>query len=250
MPTGKTLAGVDASGAIVLIYKTGPLTEYITGEETSYVADSKIFVNFESVEDVDIFSAFEAPGSIDSFKQLTAARRKFIQSCVELEQTFADYDIGRVTFGNLKNSSKPGKMSAKPRYVERARRGKFGFPKGSFELTDKSIEATALREVWEETNLTLDPSRLVDTKKQVNTGGQSHYAIFHYELKDDEYRRMVAHLRIKNIGHENELHHLAFRTIPANRDKFFTNMASRKAYNTTAKGRGGSRRKTRRANRG
>jgi len=246
MPTGKTLAGVDASGAIVLIYKTGKPNEYITGEETSYVADNPFFKNFESVEDIDIFSAFEAPGSIDSYKELTAARRKFIQSCVELEQTFADYDIGRVTFGNLKNSSKPGKISAKPRFVEKGRRGKFGFPKGSYELTDKSIEASALREVWEETNLTLDPSRLVDTKKLVNTGGQSNYAIFQYELKDDEYRRMVAHLRIKNIGRENELHHLAFRTIPPNRDKFFTNLASRKAYAALSKNGGRrTRRKTR-----
>ena len=178
MPTGRTRAGVDASGGIVLIYnKTGP-KQFITGEETSYVTDQKNIVKFfRTAAHEDIYGAFLAPEA-----SLKAAEAKFARSCEELEN--ANRLLGRVTYGNVKKSSKKGFLSAKPRYVEFERRGKYGFPKGSYETTDASVDAGAIREVSEEIGLQLNPTRLVDVNKTVLMGGKSNYAVFHYELTD------------------------------------------------------------------
>lgn len=243
MPTGTTLSGRDASGGIVLIYSPTNPVEYITGEETSYVTNIySIAKEFRTTTKETIYQAFESPGLITSAEDVSTARRKFIKTCKELESAYAK--LGRVTFGNLKQSSKPGIISAKPRYVENDRRGKYGFPKGSFETTDASIDAGALREVFEETALQLDPSRLEDIDKMVNPGGESHYAVFKYRLTAREYDHYKAHLRIKNLSTENELQNVAFRAIPQNTRSFFTNKGSRNAYNITREHKGGRRRRT------
>lgn len=242
MPTGRTLSGTDASGGIVLIYSPTNPVEYITGEETSYVTNvSSIAKGFRTKTKETIYEAFESPGLVTSDDDVSTARRKFVNSCKELALAYDT--LGRVTFGNLKQSSKPGIISAKPRYVEAARRGRYGFPKGSFELTDASIDAGALREVFEETAIQLDPSRLEDINRLVNTGGDTYYAVFKYRLTADEYNHYKAHLRIKHLSTENELQNIAFRAIPKNVKEFFTNKGSRNAYNTQ-KQKGGRRRRT------
>jgi 8-oxo-dGTP pyrophosphatase MutT (NUDIX family) len=242
MPTGTTLSGRDASGGIVLICSPTNPVEYITGEETSYVTNiSSITKGFRTKAGETIHQAFESPGLITSEEDVSAARRKFVNSCKELEAAYAK--LGRVTFGNLKQSSKPGIISAKPRYVESGRRGRYGFPKGSFEVTDASIDAGALREVFEETAIQLDPSRLEDINRLVNPGGATYYAVFKYRLTADEYNHYKAHLRIKHLSTENELQNIAFRAIPKNVKEFFTNKGSRNAYNTQKHG-GGRRRRT------
>jgi 8-oxo-dGTP pyrophosphatase MutT (NUDIX family) len=243
MPTGRTLSGRDASGGIVLIYSPTNPVEYITGEETTYVTkDKAVAEKFRTSSDETIYQAFESPGLMTSEEDVSAARRKFVRSCKELEAAYVK--LGRVTFGNLKQSSKPGIISAKPRFVETGRRGKVGFPKGSFETTDASIDAGALREVFEETAIQLDPSRLEDTGKMVNPGGDSYYVIFKYRLTVEEYNHYKAHLRIKHLSTENELQNVAFRSIPQNTKAFFTNKGSLNAFTMTRGWRGGRRRRT------
>jgi 8-oxo-dGTP pyrophosphatase MutT (NUDIX family) len=240
MPTGRTRAGVDASGGIVLIYnKTGP-KQFITGEETSYVTDNKNIVKFfRTAANEDIYAAFLAPEASQK-----AAEAKFARSCEELED--ANRVLGRVSYGNVKQSSKKGFLSAKPRYVEFDRRGKYGFPKGSYETTDASVDEGALREVSEEIGLSLDPSRLVDVHKTILMGGKSNYAVFHYELTDAEQTKIKADLVKKNKDRYSELHSIQFRAIPKNHETFFTNMGSRKAYEQTINAKQGGTRRTRR----
>jgi len=239
MPTGRTLSGKDASGGLVMIYRNSDPKEFIMGEETDYVtANKSVAKQFRTRAREDIYGAFLSPGTVTNPGDLENARRKFADSCQQLENS--NRTLGKVTFGIPKDSSKPGNISAKPRYVTRPHR--YGFPKGSFETTDASIDAGALREVLEETGIVLDPARLVDADTLIHMGGDSNYSVFKYELTEDEYNKYKSDLLIKNTSRENELHDIKFRIVPQVLGDFFTNMGSRKAYTTLFAGRGGSRR--------
>ena len=243
MPTGKTGNNKDASGALVFIYRDKAPFKFLTGEETDYVTDNKtISKTFRTLSGETIFEAFEAPGTVKNPEHILEAKKKFAHSSEQLEDLYSRV-LGRVTYGNVKDSSKPGKISAKARHVKPERRDKFGFPKGSYEITDKTIEDTAVREVKEEIGINLDKSRLEDTKQQIVTGGSSNYAIFKYRLTDAEYKSVKTVLKINNSSREAELQSLKFRAIPAKYDDFFTNQASKKAYEKTFKKTpGGARR--------
>jgi 8-oxo-dGTP pyrophosphatase MutT (NUDIX family) len=222
-----------------MIYRNSEPKEFITGEETDYVSANKIIAKkFRSRNGEDIYAAFLSPGTITVPANLENARRKFAESCQDLE----DYNrmLGKVSYGIPKDSSKPGKISAKPRFVFRSKR--YGFPKGSFETTDVSVDAGALREVGEETGIALDPARLVDADTVIHMGGDSNYSVFTYELTEDEYNAYKAALVIKNASRENELHDIQFRIIPTTLGDFFTNAGSRKAYEALFPRKGGARR--------
>jgi 8-oxo-dGTP pyrophosphatase MutT (NUDIX family) len=155
-----------------------------------------------------------------------------------LEQAFPE--LGRVTYGEFKQSSKPGKISVKARVVPSEKRTKFGFPKGGYKGpgepdADASLNDTALREVYEETSLRLEPLRLIDTD-YISTGPRGErYAIFHYKLTEAEYKNIKENdiFVKKNAQRENELQAVQFIRIPQISDNFFTNLVSNKAYTHT-----------------
>lgn len=244
---GRTADGTVAAGAIVLIYTDSEPRKFIMGEETSYVIEKQpdLVKKFVSKAGEDIYKAFLSPGTVKSPSDVIKAKAKFATICEEIDSDMFGRALGGVTFGNLKDSSTPGYISAKPRYVEGWRRNKYGFPKGSYEEKDKTIEAGGLREVREELGLILDPARLVNVRKLVKTGGTSSYAVFHYIVTAEEYKSMTETMAEKSKSKDNELRSFGFLEIPTTnsaRQNFFTNNASKLAYQETFLGFRGGRR--------
>ena len=240
-PPHKPKTNKDASGAIVLIYHDKLPRKYVMGEETDYVTDiSSITKSYRTPSGETLHEAFLAPVTIHTSTSLIAAKQKFATSCDELEKAHG-YRLGRITFADIKNSSKPGKISAKPRYVKVDRRGKYGFPKGSYESIDGTLEDTAIREMEEELGIKLSKNSLKDVNQLVLTGGNTYYAVYHYKLNDLEYKALTLSIQSKNNGREAELQSLDFREIPKDTSAFFTNQASKRAYQSV-KVPGGSRR--------
>jgi 8-oxo-dGTP pyrophosphatase MutT (NUDIX family) len=234
---GKTILGKDVSGAIVLVYTldaAGPI--FLMGEETEYVSDNKtIKQNYKSPDGENIYKAFEHPGSTGNSVQLAAANKKFAKSASDLESKYRI--LGRVSYANVKNSSKPGIISAKARYVPIERRDSYGYTKGSYEPSlDASVNDCAVREVWEEIGIHLDIMRLNDTGISINSGPTSKYEIFLYELTSEEAAEIITNNTLVNkmAEPENELHNVQFIRVPEkNRKSFFTNLISRTGFEKT-----------------
>jgi 8-oxo-dGTP pyrophosphatase MutT (NUDIX family) len=234
---GRTILGKDVSGAIVLVYTldaAGPI--FLMGEETEYVTNDKIIrQKYKSPDSENIYTAFEHPGNTGNTVELEAANKKFAKSAKDLESKYPA--LGHVTYANVKNSSKPGIISAKPRYVPVERRNSFGYTKGSYEPSlDASINDCAVREVWEEIGIHLDITRLNDTDICIYSGPTSKYEIFLYELTSEEAAQITSNSTLVNkmADPENELHNVQFIRVPQkNRKNFFTNLTSRNAFEKT-----------------
>jgi 8-oxo-dGTP pyrophosphatase MutT (NUDIX family) len=232
MPSGKTIHGTDASGAMVLVYymdRLGP--SFLMGQETSYLTENHKMGAFKSEKGENIWKAFLHPGAVKSSADLTAAKRKFTGLCKELEK-FNPRFIGHVTFADVKNSNKePGNISAKPRSVAEKNSDRYGFPKGGFETyEDKSVNDTVIRECEQETGVKLDITKLKEVKLPERDG---YYALFLYELSQMEFESIHDRqtLKDKNDQYENELHNVRFMRIPdTDLKKFFINALSREAY--------------------
>jgi len=234
---GKTILGKDVSGAIVLVYTldaAGPI--FLMGEETQYVSDDKIIKQkYKSPDGENIYKAFEHSGSTGNTSQLAAANKKFTKNARDLESKYPV--LGRVTYANVKNSSKPGIISAKARFVPDNRRDSYGYTKGSYEPSlDASVNDCAVREVWEEIGIHLDITRLNDTDICIYSGPTSEYEIFLYELTSEEAADLISNNTLVNkmAESENELHNVHFIRVPEkNRKSFFTNLISRTAFEKT-----------------
>jgi hypothetical protein len=232
MQTGKTMSGIDASGAMVIVYykdKDEPL--FLMGQETIYLTESKNLGDFKSKENEGVHAGFLIKGSMNNEADVIQARRKFTRLCKELE----DYSKTHVTYGDMKNSSKAGYISAKPRCVADKNKTKYGFPKGGFEQNvDKSVNHTAIRECRQETSVELDIKRLVETEHLIASGSKnSYYKIYLYNLTKIEYDEIYRSklLETQNADYENELHNVCFKRIPnINFRDFFINTISRVAY--------------------
>jgi 8-oxo-dGTP pyrophosphatase MutT (NUDIX family) len=234
MPTGKTMNGTDASGAMVMVYymdRLGP--SFLMGQETSYLTENHKMSSFESEKGEKIIEAFLYPGTIKNPANLTAAKDKFTGVCKEIEK-FNSRFIKHVTFADVKNSKgNPGNISAKPRSVADKNSDRFGFPKGGFETDeDMSVNDTVIRECEQETGVKLDITKLREVALPKRNG---YYALFLYELTQMEFESINDRniLQNKNEQYENELHNVRFMRIPnIDLKKFFINALSREAYET------------------
>jgi 8-oxo-dGTP pyrophosphatase MutT (NUDIX family) len=232
MPTGKTMKGTDASGAMVVVYymdRLGPT--FLMGQETTYLTEVHKKISFKSNAGENIWKAFLHPGSIENEDDVIKAKSKFTGLCKELEK-FNPRFIKHVTFADVKNSkAEPGNISAKPRCVPEHNSDKFGFPKGGFELNeDASINDTVVRECEQETGIKLDITKLQEIQLLERQG---YYALFLYELSEVEFTAVhdAKILHKKNEEYENELHNVRFMRIPnMNLRRFFINALSRDAY--------------------
>jgi 8-oxo-dGTP pyrophosphatase MutT (NUDIX family) len=257
---GRTLRGAEAEGALVMLYYTDELgPQFVMGEETSYVTEDKTFIEkYKTEQKESIYETFAINGVLP--KDNDALHVTFAKLCVDLERIYPE--LGHVTYGEFKQSSKPGKISAKARYVVRDRRNRLGFPKGGYKPpsepdADASLNDTAMREVKEETSLLLDPLRLIDANYISSAPKGDRYAVFHYELTPEEYTLITSTgiFAKKNAERENELHNVQFIRVPEERrDSFFTNNVSKNAFIHT-KGKiakvakkGGAKKKTTRKN--
>jgi 8-oxo-dGTP pyrophosphatase MutT (NUDIX family) len=233
MPSGTTERGQQADGAIILVYYQD---KFLMGEETVYVTDNKeLDKSYRTNTGQKIEDAFLSPGSTYNEKDIQNAKAKFSELCRDIESK--TNSIKHVTFADFKDSYKEtGYIKAKPRYVPDERRNLYGFPKGSYELKDSTIETTAFRECNEETSLVLNPDRIKDQQTLVPTGRKSRYAVFHYKLTKPEYDAFSIMIAEKNRSRENELHNLKFIKVPEGDPRsFFTNAASKEAYEQTVK---------------
>lgn len=232
MPSGKTINGTEASGAIVLVYfmdRLGP--SFLMGQETTFLTENHKMGAFKSEKGENIWKAFLHPGTVKNPAELTAAKHKFTGLCKELEK-FNPRFIKHVTFADVKNSNKEvGNISAKPRSVAEKNSDKFGFPKGGFETDeDASVNDTVIRECEQETGVKLDITKLKEVKLPERDG---YYALFLYELSQMEFEAIhtAKTLKDKNDQYENELHNIRFMRVPdVDLRKFFINALSREAY--------------------
>lgn len=218
-----------AEGAIVIIYYKNL---FLMGQETNYLTDDiKIQEDFKAAHSTSLNEAFLFPGETNNSEDLLRAKDHFSQLCKMLENTY----LTKITYADIKDSRKsPGQISAKPRYVKSDRSTLYGFPKGSYELTDKDLVNTILRECYEETGIALNRDKLLDTKQTAPTGRKGNYVVFHYKLTKSEYNAFQAVIKIKNANSENELQNLQFLEIPQIDPRlFFTNVASKEAYERT-----------------
>jgi len=233
MPIGKTRKNVEALGSIILIsYRDN----YLMGRETSFVTDDKTIVaHYKTNSGENIFEGFLIPGTIENEEDLKAAKNKFTNTCIDLENKIPD--ISRVTFADVRNSrSNPGFIAANPRYVVADRRDLLGFPKGSYENKDKTLENTIIRECTEETGVFINPIKLIDTGILAPTGKKTNYAVYHYKLTKSEYEKIIMIIEEKNKSRENELHDIQFTKISNGDPKnFFINCISKEAYSRTVK---------------
>ena len=239
---GRTLRGGEAEGALVMLYYTDELgPQFVMGEETSYITDDNDFIEkYKTEQKTSIYETFAVNGVLPKDKDV--AHVSFAKLCAHLERTYPE--LGRVTYSEFKQSSKPGKISAKARYVVSDRRNKLGFPKGGYKPptepdADASLNDTAMREVKEETSLVLDPLRLIDANYISRAPKGDRYAVFHYELTEEEYTLITSTgiFAKKNAERENELHNVQFIRVPEkHHDSFFTNLVSKNAFiHTNAK---------------
>jgi hypothetical protein len=235
MPVGKTVKGIEALGSIILIsYRDN----YLMGRETSFVTDNKTIVaEYKTNTGENIYEGFLSPGSIENLENLKAAKKKFANTCIDLEKKMPD--ISRVTFADIRDSrSNPGFIAGNPRYVEADRRDLLGFPKGSYENKDKFLENTIIRECGEETGVFINPAKLIDTGILAPTGKKTNYAVYHYKLTKSEYEKATTIIEEKNKSRENELHNIQFTKISNGDPKlFFINCISKEAYSRTVKKR-------------
>jgi len=244
MPKGRTRKGVEADGAVVLVYYQNL---FLMGQETSYITDSDDFnKRYKDSTGKSIDDDFLSPGSKENPKELLAATTKFSNLCLHMESLFPE--IPRVTFADVRNSrSNTGFIAAKPRYVVNDRRQLFGFPKGSYEHKDSIIDSTGIRECEEETTVVLLESKLQNTNNLVPTGRGTHYSVFHYKLTKKEYEEALLLIAEKNQSRDNELQNLQFLKVPAiDPRRFFINVVSKEAYERTVK-KGGFRKTLRSA---
>jgi 8-oxo-dGTP pyrophosphatase MutT (NUDIX family) len=235
MPTGKTLNGVDASGAIVVAYykdRFGPI--FLMGQETVYLTEAYNLKSFVSKSGENLWQTFLYKGTMSDPTDLSNAKTKFTNACIEI-MGIKKNTYGHVTFADLKNSSSaPGYISGKPRCVKENKRSAFGFTKGGYEPgEDASINDTVIRECFQETGVKLDISKLKELEGLHQSSGDSKYALFMYEFSEEEYLKIRDEKTIqhKNASYENELHNIKFNRIPEQAGKnFFINAISKKAY--------------------
>lgn len=235
MPTGKTLNGVDASGAIVIAYykdRFGPI--FLMGQETVYLTEAYNLKSYVSKSGENIWQAFSYKGDLSDPTDLSKAKEKFTNACIEIMGVKKN-TYGQVTFADLKNSTtSPGYISGKPRCVKESKRAAFGFTKGGYEASeDASINHTAIRECLQETGVKLDINKLKELDGLHQSSGDSKYALFIYEFSEAEYLKIRDENTIqhKNASYENELHNIRFNRIPDNAGKhFFINAISKKTY--------------------
>lgn len=231
MPIGKTENGVKAFGSIILIYYRD---EFLMGRETTFLTDDKDVVeNYKTNEGETIYAGFLSPGQMENDTHIKMAKRKFAHTCVDIEKNIPD--IPRLTFADVRNSrTNPGFIAANPRYVVKEKRHLYGFPKGSYENKDTTLQDTIIRECSEETGIIINPIRLVETSTLAPTGKNTNYAVYHYELTKSEYEKFSKIIEEKNKSRENELHDIQFIKIPATNPKdFFINCMSKEAYSRT-----------------
>jgi 8-oxo-dGTP pyrophosphatase MutT (NUDIX family) len=231
MPIGKTQNGVEALGSIILIYYRD---EFLMGRETTFLTDDKdVVANYKTNDGETIYAGFLSPGQLENDENSKTAKRKFARTCVDIEKKLPD--IPRVTYADLKNSrTNPGFITAKPRYVVKEKRYLYGFPKGSYENKDATLQDTIIRECSEETNIDINPERLIDTGILAPNGKKTSYAVFHYKLTKPEYEKFLKIIEEKNKSRENELHNIQFIKIPTtNLKDFFINSVSKDAYSLT-----------------
>lgn len=223
MPTGRTRAGRRAEGALVIVYHMdGAVPEMLMGEETKYVTDYPEHVaKYASDFGRDLREAFMFRGDIADPADVAAAHAYFSESTASMEATAG---LDRITYADFRRSSKAGFISAKPRFVPPALKGRLGFTKGGYNAADPTLEHTAVREVREETGVDIDIRQLVDTGREVQN-----YAIFLYKLTPVEYRAITAGhvLDLQNAERFNELQNIRFAREPAR----FANTLSETAYN-------------------
>jgi len=240
MPTGITRTGNRADGALVIVYHMdGAEPEMLMGEETVYVTDyEEQIAKYRRDFHTSIRDAFTYPGNVNLPANLAAANTYFAAKTAAMN---AVSSIGRITYADVKNSSKAGLISAKPRFV--LNKGSLGFTKGGYEHSDRTLENTAVREVMEETGVIIEGGRLVDTGQLLYTNKKkdTQYVVYLYKLSDAEYRAITdgGILLRKNADWYNELQSIRFARRPA----VFANAISEEAYGT-AKGRlvGGTKR--------
>jgi 8-oxo-dGTP pyrophosphatase MutT (NUDIX family) len=238
----------DASGALVIVYRmNGGEAELLMGEETKYITDNQRYVDkYKKITGYNIYDVFRYKGDITHFPDLLAAHGHFTRLAAQVERKLK---IGRITYGDVYTSSKPGVISAKPRFVMQRDAGNLGFTKGGVDPRDSSLEQTAAREVFEETDIVIDPDRLINTGLRLHPDPEnvSNYVVYLYRLTEQEYRDIVEMQLIenKNKGRYAELHNLQFVTKP---DRF-ANTISKQAYKALVGRLVGGRRTRRRQQR-
>jgi 8-oxo-dGTP pyrophosphatase MutT (NUDIX family) len=231
MPTGKTEKGQEADGSIIIIYYQD---KFLMGEETVYATDNReLKRTYKTNDGLTADEAFLSPGTTDNDEDIEKAKIKFAALCSDIETK--NRSLERVTFADFKDSYKePGFIKGNPRYVPPERRNLYGFPKGSYELKDGTLETTAFRECYEETSVVLNPDKIKDQEVLVSTGRKAKYAVFHYKLTKPEFDAFSLMIAEKNKSRENELHHIKFIKVPSGDPRyFFTNAASKEAYEQT-----------------
>jgi 8-oxo-dGTP pyrophosphatase MutT (NUDIX family) len=92
--------------------------------------------------------------------------------------------------------------------VHDARSGKWGFPKGHREAVDTSDVETAIRETFEETQISAEDYIIHNEAFKINKGSQSY--IFRYAVLKDDARKCVA-----NAGPSYEISEVQW--VPLNR---------------------------------
>jgi ADP-ribose pyrophosphatase YjhB (NUDIX family) len=220
---------IDASGALVIVYHMdGAEPELLMGEESKFVSDDKSHVaKYARDFGKSLFDAFTYKGDIGTPADVEQAHAYFARTAAALE---AANRIGHVTYADFKKSSKPGLISAKPRFVPWENNGKLGFTKGGYIAADGTVEHTGAREVFEETGITIDPTKLINTHQLISADrvGTTRYAIYLYKLSEKEYQSIVDDkiLEKKNASRFNELHNIRFARRPAQ----FANSLSEQAY--------------------
>lgn len=234
-PGGKTKAGKDASGAIVIIHFTeAGKTNMLMGQETKFLTDnSDAKTDYKKKFNKTLYEVFTTKGDASNQADMLKALSIFSAEAQKIENTFR-LKYGHITFADVKNSSKSTAtdkyISAKPRYVRFEDASKYGFTKGSYKRIDISVEGTAVREVKEETDVDIDISRLIDTGKLLFSDKERKvpYALFYYELTPQELAsiRLNKVIEKKNADRQNELHQVQFREAPV----AFSNVISQKAY--------------------
>jgi ADP-ribose pyrophosphatase YjhB (NUDIX family) len=223
------LHAIDASGALVIVYHMdGAVPELLMGEETKFVSDDKGHVSKYARDfGKSIFDAFTYKGTITTPADVEHAHAYFAATAAALEGANR---IGHITYADFKKSSKPGLISAKPRFVPWENSGRLGFTKGGYIAADGNVKNTGVREVFEETGITIDPAKLISTGQLIaaDRAGTTKYAIYLYKLSDREYQTIVDDkiLEKKNASRFNELHNIRF----ARRPTQFANALSEQAY--------------------